>query len=46
MTENNWAKHFKIIEAKTKQRWKARKDGDTRQIPEILHLGQQTSRRV
>jgi hypothetical protein len=46
MTENNWAKHFKIIEAKTKQRWKVRKDGDTRKTVEIVHLGQQTLKRV
>jgi len=26
----------------TTQKWKVRKDGDTRRTPEILHIGQQT----
>lgn len=43
---DNWNKHFKNIETKTKQRWKIRKDGDITKTPEILHIGQQTLRRV
>jgi hypothetical protein len=46
MTPDNWTRHFATITQKTKQRWKVRKDGDTRKTVEIVHLGQQTLRRV
>jgi hypothetical protein len=46
MKEDDRSHHFATITQKTKQRWKVRKDGDTRKTVEIVHLGQQTLRRV
>ena len=46
MPDDNWNKHFLNIETKTKQRWKIREDGAPGRTQEIVHLGQQTLRKM
>jgi hypothetical protein len=44
---DNWDRHFRNVTNKTKQRWKVQlRDGKTNETLEIVHLGQQTLRRV